>query len=59
MTSYRDDTDSEFQTHIDGLTHSSISTKLSVIEVLEGELASEQTAIEAQRAQPECCLAMR
>ena len=44
MTTFRDDDDSAFQTHIDGLTHSSISTKLSVIEALETQLQSEQRA---------------
>ena len=51
MTSFKDDDDSTFQAHIDGLTHSSISTKLGVIETLETQLQSEQTAVEAQRAQ--------
>ena len=51
MTAFRDDNDATFQTHIDGLTHSSISTKLSVIESLETQLQTEQTSIETQRAQ--------
>ena len=51
MTTFRDDNDAAFQTHIDGLTHSSISTKLSVIETLETQLQTEQTALETQRAQ--------
>ena len=51
MTTFRDDNDSAFQSHIDGLTHSSISTKLSVIEALETQLLTEQTALETQRAQ--------
>ena len=51
MTTFRDNNDSEFQTYIDGLSHSSISSKLGVIETLETQLQTEQTAIEAQRAQ--------
>ena len=51
MTTFRDDDDSAFQTHIDGLSHSSISTKLSAIEALETQLQTEQTALETQRAQ--------
>ena len=49
MTTFRDNDDSEFQTYINGLTHSSISSKLGVIETLETQLQTEQTAIEAQR----------
>ena len=51
MTSHRDSNDSAFQTHIDGLSHSSITTKLSVIEALNAELVVEQTALEVQRSQ--------
>ena len=51
MTTFRDDNDSAFQTHIDGLSHTSISTKLSVIQTLEAQLEVEQTALETQRAQ--------
>ena len=51
MTTFRDDDDTEFQTYIDGLSHSSISTKLGVIETLQTQLQTEQTALEAQRAQ--------
>ena len=51
MTTHRDSNDSAFQTHIDGLTHSSISTKLTVIETLNAQLVVEQTALEAQRSQ--------
>ncbi len=51
MTSYRDSTQSQFQTHIDSLVHSSITSKLSVIDDLNDELVVEQTALEAQRNQ--------
>ena len=51
MTTFRDDNDGEFQTYIDGLAHTSISTKLGVIQTLETQLQTEQTAIESQRAQ--------
>ena len=51
MTSYRDSTASQFQTHIDSLVHSSITSKLSVIDDLNDELVVEQTALEAQRNQ--------
>ena len=51
MTSHRDDDDSEFQATIDGLSHTSITTKLSVIESLDSDLLAESTALEAQRAQ--------
>ena len=51
MTSHKDDNDSTFQATIDGLTHSSIPTKLAVIESLDADLLSESTALETQRAQ--------
>ena len=51
MTAHRNSNDAAFQTHIDGLSHSSISTKLTVIETLNAELVVEQTALEVQRSQ--------
>ena len=51
MTSHRDDDDSTFQSTIDALQHSSITTKLGVVDGLNDELEVEQAALEIQRAQ--------
>ena len=51
MTSHKDSTDTQFQATIDGLTHTSISTKLSIIESLDSDLSTETTGLEVQRAQ--------
>ena len=51
MTSHRDDNDSQFQATIDALSHSSITTKLAIVESLETDLATEHTNLEAQRNQ--------
>ena len=51
MTSHKDDDDSTFQATIDGLSHTSIPTKLSVIESLDADLLAESTALETQRSQ--------
>ena len=51
MTSHRDDSDTTFQQTIDGLQHTSITTKLSVIDDLNDELLVEQAALEVQRGQ--------
>lgn len=51
MSSHRDDDDAAFQATIDGLTHTSITTKLSTIESLESDLATETAALELQREQ--------
>ena len=51
MTSHKDSTDTQFQATIDSLQHSSISSKLSIIESLESDLSSETTGLEVQRAQ--------
>ena len=39
MTSHRDSTDTQFQASIDGLSHTSIPTKLAVIESLDAPKA--------------------
>ena len=49
MTTHRDSDTATFQATIDALTHSSISTKLGVIDGLNDELVVEQSALEAQR----------
>ena len=49
MTTHRDSDAATFQATIDALTHSSISTKLGVIDGLNDEIVVEQTALEAQR----------
>ena len=49
MTTHRDSTTAQFQATIDALQHSSISTKLSVIDGLNDEIVVEQNALEAQR----------
>ena len=51
MTSHRDSTDTQFQAAIDGLSHTSIPTKLAVIESLDADLLAESTALETQRNQ--------
>ena len=51
MTSHRDDNDAQFQATIDALSHSSITTKLAVVESLESDLATEHTNLETQRNQ--------
>ena len=51
MTSHRTATDSEFQSTIDALQHSSISTKLAQIEIINGQLNAEQGTVESERSQ--------
>lgn len=51
MTSHKDDNDGTFQATIDALSHTSIPTKLAVIESLDADLLAESTALETQRAQ--------
>ena len=51
MTTHRNDDDSTFQGTIDALSHTSIPTKLAVIESLDADLLAESTALEAKRAQ--------